>query len=86
MRTHTHLSFVYIDLSVVVIILRVIHSHVQVGVKKLVVYLNKADMVNDPEMMELVELEIRETLQYYKYDCNDTPIIVGSALCALEVS
>ncbi len=49
------------------------------------VYLNKADMVNDPEMMELVEVEMRETLEYYKYDAENTPIIVGSALAALEV-
>lgn len=49
------------------------------------VYLNKADMVNDPEMMELVEVEMRETLEYYKYDADNTPIIVGSALAALEV-
>ena len=53
--------------------------------KKLVVFLNKADMVNDPEMMELVEVEMREVLEYYKYDPDNTPIIVGSALCALEV-
>ena len=43
-------------------------------------------MVNDPEMMELVEVEMRETLDYYKYDGENTPIIVGSALAALEVS
>ena len=54
--------------------------------KNLVVYLNKADVVNDPEMMELVEVEMRETLDYYKYDGENTPIVVGSALAALEVS
>ena len=53
--------------------------------KKIVVFLNKADMVDDPEMMELVEVEMREVLEYYKYDANSTPIITGSALCALEV-
>ena len=53
--------------------------------KNIVVYLNKADMVDDPEMMELVEVEMRETLDYYKYDGENTPIITGSALCALEV-
>jgi len=57
----------------------------QVGVKKIVVFLNKADMVNDPEMMELVEVEMREILEYYKFDADNTPIITGSALCALEV-
>lgn len=51
----------------------------------MVVYLNKADMVDDPEMLELVELEMREVLDYYKYDAENTPIITGSALCALEV-
>ena len=53
--------------------------------KNIVVYLNKADMVNDEEMMELVELEMREILDQYKYDGENTPIVVGSALCALEV-
>ena len=57
----------------------------QVGVKKLVVYLNKVDQVDDPEMMELVEVEMREILDYYKYDAENTPIISGSALNALEV-
>lgn len=50
------------------------------------VFLNKVDAVNDPEMMELVDMEVREVLDYYKYDAENTPIIVGSALCALEVS
>ena len=50
------------------------------------VYLNKADMVDDPEMLELVEVEMREILDYYKYDAENTPIVTGSALNALEVS
>ncbi len=53
--------------------------------KNIVVFLNKADMVDDPEMMELVEMELRETLEYYKYDAENTPVVTGSALCALEV-
>lgn len=57
----------------------------QVGVKNIVVFLNKADVVDDPEMLELVEVEMREILDYYKYDAENTPIVVGSALCALEV-
>lgn len=54
--------------------------------KKIVVFLNKSDMVTDPEVMELVEMEMREVLDYYKYDAENTPIVTGSALCALEVS
>lgn len=65
---------------------RIMPHFFQVGIKNIVVYLNKADMVNDPEMMELVEVEMRETLDYYKYDAENTPIITGSALSALEVS
>ncbi|KAL9981507.1 hypothetical protein ACROYT_G010214 [Oculina patagonica] len=56
----------------------------QVGVKHLVVYLNKADIVEDEEVLELVELEMREVLSEYGYDGDNTPIITGSALCALE--
>ncbi len=56
----------------------------QVGVPKMVVYLNKADMVDDPELIELVEMEIRELLDEYNFPGDDTPIIVGSALKALE--
>jgi len=56
----------------------------QVGVKNLVVYINKADAVDDKEMLELVELEIREILSEYGYDGDNTPVIIGSALCALE--
>ena len=56
----------------------------QVGVPAIVVYLNKADMVDDKELLELVELEVRELLSKYKFPGDDTPIVVGSALKALE--
>ncbi|MGH8165500.1 MAG: GTP-binding protein, partial [Rhodanobacteraceae bacterium] len=56
----------------------------QVGVPALVVYMNKADMVDDPELIELVELEMRELLTFYEFPGDDIPIIKGSALCALE--
>ncbi len=56
----------------------------QVGVPALVVYLNKVDMVDDPELLELVELEVRELLSSYQCPGDDIPIIKGSALCALE--
>jgi elongation factor Tu len=56
----------------------------QVGVQALVVYVNKVDMVDDPEMLELVEMEMRELLAHYGFDAEKTPIILGSALCALE--
>ncbi len=56
----------------------------QVGVPFLVVYLNKADMVDDPELLELVEMEVRDLLSSYDFPGDDTPIIVGSALKALE--
>ncbi len=56
----------------------------QVGVPKMVVFLNKADMVDDPELIELVEMEIRELLDEYNFPGDETPIIVGSALRALE--
>ncbi len=56
----------------------------QVGVPKIVVFLNKADMVDDPELIELVEMEIRELLDEYQFPGDETPIIVGSALKALE--
>jgi len=56
----------------------------QVGVPALVVYLNKADMVDDPELLELVELEVRELLSIYDFPGDDVPVIVGSALAALE--
>ena len=56
----------------------------QVGVPALVVYMNKVDMVDDAELLELVELEIRELLSKYEYPGDDIPITQGSALCALE--
>ena len=56
----------------------------QVGVPKIVVFLNKADQVDDAELQELVEMEIRELLSEYDFPGDDTPIIVGSALKALE--
>jgi elongation factor Tu len=57
----------------------------QVGVPAIVVYLNKADMVDDPELLELVELEVRELLTTYEFPGDDIPIIRGSALKALEL-
>lgn len=56
----------------------------QVGVQKIVVFVNKVDAVEDPEMLELVELEMRELLSSYGFEGEETPIIFGSALCALE--
>lgn len=56
----------------------------QVGVQKIVVFVNKVDVVEDPEMLELVELEMRELLTTYGFEGEETPIIFGSALCALE--
>ncbi|MCX6812658.1 MAG: elongation factor Tu [Candidatus Berkelbacteria bacterium] len=56
----------------------------QVGVPKMVVFLNKIDMVDDPELIDLVEMEIRELLTKYEYDGDNTPIIRGSALKALS--
>ncbi len=56
----------------------------QVGVPALVVYLNKVDMVDDPELLELVELEVRELLSSYEFPGDDIPIVKGSALAALE--
>jgi elongation factor Tu len=56
----------------------------QVGVPYMVVYMNKVDMVDDPELLELVELEIRDLLTLYEYPGDDIPIIQGSALKALE--
>ena len=56
----------------------------QVGVPKLVVFLNKADAVDDPELLELVEMEVRELLNAYKFDGDQTPILQGSALGALN--
>ncbi|WP_244592947.1 elongation factor Tu, partial [Azospirillum palustre] len=56
----------------------------QVGVPALVVFMNKVDMVDDPELLELVELEVRELLSSYQFPGDDIPITKGSALCALE--
>ncbi|MBF0143523.1 MAG: elongation factor Tu [Magnetococcales bacterium] len=56
----------------------------QVGVPSLVVYMNKADQVDDPELLELVELEVRELLSQYDFPGDDIPVVVGSALQALE--
>ncbi|QXM24011.1 elongation factor Tu [Elioraea tepida] len=56
----------------------------QVGVPALVVFMNKVDMVDDPELLDLVELEVRELLKSYQFPGDDIPVIRGSALCALE--
>lgn len=56
----------------------------QVGVPALVVFMNKVDMVDDPELLELVEMEIRELLSFYEYPGNDIPVIQGSALGGLN--
>jgi elongation factor Tu len=56
----------------------------QVGVPALVVYLNKVDMVDDPELLELVELEVRELLSKYEFPGDDIPVVKGSATCALN--
>jgi len=56
----------------------------QVGVKNIIVFLNKCDLVQDEEMHELVEMEVRELLSSYDYDGENTIFIKGSALCALQ--
>ncbi len=56
----------------------------QVGVPAIVVFLNKADLVDDPELLELVEMEVRELLSFYDYDGDNIPVITGSALGALN--
>ena len=56
----------------------------QVGVPKIVVFLNKADMVDDAELLELVEMEVRELLDMYQFPGDDTPVVIGSALKAVE--
>ena len=56
----------------------------QVNVPRIVVFLNMVDMVDDPEMLELVEMEVRELLNFYQYDGDNTPVILGSALGALN--
>src|SRR5690348_96965 len=56
----------------------------QVGVPRMVVFMNKADMVDDKELLELVEMEVRELLSKYQFPGDKTPIVIGSALKALE--
>lgn len=56
----------------------------QVGLKKLVVFINKVDQISDPEMLELVDMEMRDLLSIYNFDGEHTPIVMGSALAALE--
>ncbi len=56
----------------------------QVNVPKIVVFLNKVDMVDDPEILELIEMEVRELLEFYEFDGENTPIILGSALGAMK--
>lgn len=56
----------------------------QVGIKKLVVFVNKVDMIADPEMLELVDMEMRDLLSSYNFDGENTPIVMGSALAALD--
>jgi elongation factor Tu len=56
----------------------------QVGVPKIVVFMNKVDMVDDPELLDLVEMEVRELLTFYEYDGDNTPVIRGSALGGLN--
>ena len=56
----------------------------QVGIPRIVVFLNKVDMVDDPELLELVEMEVRELLSFYEYDGDNGPVIQGSALGALN--
>src|SRR5699024_2426145 len=56
----------------------------QVGIPKIVVFLNKVDLVDDEELLELVDMEVRELLDFYEYDGDNTPIVSGSALGALD--
>ena len=56
----------------------------QVGVPSIVVFMNKADMVDDPELLELVEMEVRDLLSFYEFDGDNTPIVIGSALGGLN--
>ncbi|GAO17276.1 uncharacterized protein UV8b_03814 [Ustilaginoidea virens] len=56
----------------------------QVGVQKIVVFVNKIDTIDDPEMLELVEMEMRELLTTYGFEGDETPVVMGSALCALN--
>ena len=56
----------------------------QIGVKNIIVFMNKCDLMNDPEMHEIVEMEVNEILEKYGYDPAQTKFVRGSALCALE--
>ncbi|KAK3378454.1 elongation factor Tu GTP binding domain-containing protein [Podospora didyma] len=56
----------------------------QIGIQRVVVFVNKVDALEDPEMLELVEMEMRELLSTYGFDGDETPVVLGSALCALE--
>lgn len=56
----------------------------QVGVQRIVVFVNKVDALEDPEMLELVEMEMRELLTTYGFEGDETPVVMGSALCAME--
>jgi elongation factor Tu len=56
----------------------------QVGISHVCVFINKADMVDDEELLELVEMELRELLDEYGFDGDNTPFVTGSALCAIE--
>ena len=56
----------------------------QVGLRKLVVFINKVDQISDPEMLELVDMEMRDLLSTYNFDGEHTPIVMGSALAVLE--
>jgi elongation factor Tu len=56
----------------------------QMGIQRIVVFVNKVDALEDPEMLELVEMEMRELLTTYDFDGDNTPVVLGSALCALE--
>ncbi len=56
----------------------------QIGIQRVVVFVNKVDAIEDPEMLELVEMEMRELLTTYGFEGDDTPVIMGSALCALD--
>ena len=56
----------------------------QVGIPRIVAFLNKADMVDDAELLELVEMEVRDLLSFYEYDGDNTPVVLGSALGALN--
>jgi elongation factor Tu len=60
------------------------HPPTQVGVPSIVCFLNKIDMVDDEELVELVEMELRELLSFYKFPGDDIPIVRGSALAALK--